>query len=77
MASKFTPEARGAVLDLLADGLSLKDACRESDIREKTVKGWLTRGRKEDNGDYAEFAAAVDGVARTRPTSRSRWMRPN
>jgi len=60
VASKFTPEARGALLDLLADGLSLKDACREVSIREKTVKGWLTRGRKEDAGDYAEFAAAVD-----------------
>jgi hypothetical protein len=59
-SSKFTPEVRGALLDLLADGLVLKDACRETEVREKTVKGWLTRGRKEDDGDYAEFAAAVD-----------------
>lgn len=60
MRSKFTSEARGAILDLLADGLTLKDVCREVEIREKTVKGWLTKGRKEDDGDYAEFAAAVD-----------------
>lgn len=59
-SSKFTPEVRGALLGLLADGLVLKDACRETGVREKTVKGWLTRGRKEDEGDYAEFAAAVD-----------------
>jgi IS30 family transposase len=60
MASKFTAENRGAILDLLADGISLRDACREVGINEKTVKGWLTRGRKEGDGDYAEFAVAVD-----------------
>lgn len=62
MASKFTAENRGALLDLLADGLSMKDACREIGVREKTVKDWLTRGRKEDDGDYAEFAAAVEAT---------------
>lgn len=59
-STKFTAETRAALLDLFADGLSLKDVCREVGLREKTVKHWLTRGRKEDEGDYAEFAAAVD-----------------
>jgi hypothetical protein len=62
MTSKFTAETRGALLDLMADGLTLKDACREVEIREKTVKDWLTRGRKESEGDYAEFAVAVDAT---------------
>lgn|GEM_PF-4575624 len=62
MATKFTPENRDGILELLADGLSLKDASREVGVREKTVKGWLTRGRKEEDGEYAEFAAAVDSA---------------
>jgi transposase len=62
VASKFTPENRDGLLELLADGLSLKDACREVGLREKTVKGWLTRGRQEEGTDYAEFAAAVDSA---------------
>jgi DNA-directed RNA polymerase specialized sigma24 family protein len=41
-ASKFTPEARGAVLERTAAGLSLRDACRAIGLREATVKGWLT-----------------------------------
>lgn len=62
-ASKFTPEARGALLERFAAGLSLPDAARAAGINEKTLKGWLTRGRHESAGDYAVFAEAV-GTAR-------------
>lgn len=69
-ASKFTPEARGALLERFAAGVSLRDACRALELRERTVKGWLTRGRRESSGDYADFATAVDEArqaARDRP----------
>jgi transposase len=61
-ASKFTAEARGALLERIAAGVSMRDAARAVGIREKTVKGWLTRGRREETGDYADFAAAVEEV---------------
>ena len=72
-ASKFTPEVRGALLERTAAGVSLPDACRALDLRLATVKAWLTRGRREGTGDYAEFAAAVDEAreaARRRPEPR-------
>lgn len=58
--TKFTPENRGALIERTAAGVSLPDACRALDLREGTVKGWLTRGRREGDGDYAEFVAAIE-----------------
>ena len=49
-ASKFTPEARGEVVERTAAGVSLADVCRAVGVREKTVKGWITRGRQEPEG---------------------------
>jgi hypothetical protein len=69
-ASKFTREIRGGLIERTAAGVSLADASRALDVRLATVKGWLTRGRREDSGDYADFAQAVDqarGAARSRP----------
>ena len=59
-ASKFTPEIRGALLERIAAGVSLSDAARAAEVREATVKGWLTRGRREASGDYSDFARRVD-----------------
>lgn len=61
-ASKFTPEVRGGLLERFAAGVSVEDAARSLDLRPKTVKDWLTRGRREEAGDYADFAAEVDRV---------------
>ncbi len=68
-ASRFTPEVRGALLERVAAGVSMADACRAVGVREKTVKGWLTRGRREGAGVYADFAAAVEAA---RELARSR-----
>jgi transposase len=68
-ASKFTPEVRGALIERTGLGLSLADACRSVGVREATVKGWLTRGRREGSGDYAEFVAAIE---RAREAARER-----
>lgn len=59
-ASKFTPEVREGLLECFRDGLSTEDACRVVDVRKKTVKSWITRGNKEEEGDYFEFARAVE-----------------
>ena len=59
MATKFTPENRGALLERFAAGVSQADACRVVGVREPTLKMWLTKGRKGQE-PYADFAAAVD-----------------
>lgn len=60
--SLFTPEIRGALLERFAAGCSLPDAGHDVGVSEKTLKHWLTRGRKDGSGEYAEFAAAVDAA---------------
>ncbi len=70
MPPKFTPENRGALIERTAAGVSLPDACRALELRLPTVKSWLTRGRREGEGPYAEFAAAIQAAreeARNRP----------
>src|SRR3954467_6438305 len=62
MAGKFTPEIRAALLEAFAAGCSVPDAARAADLREPTLKGWMTRGRAEDSGEYAEFVAAIDAA---------------
>lgn len=56
----FTSEARYGVVIRLAAGGSLVDACGELGLSEATVKGWLTRGRRETSGEYSAFAVAVE-----------------
>lgn len=68
-ASKFTPEARGAILERVAAGVSLADASRAANLREKTVKQWITRGRRETSGEYSEF---VDAVEQARSEAKGR-----
>lgn len=62
-ATKFTADNRAAALDLFSDGLTNADVARGIGVSAPTLKGWITRGRKEPEGDYSDFAAAVE-VAR-------------
>lgn len=60
MAGKFTAEARGALVERFAAGCTIPDAAAAVGISEKTIKHWLTRGRQEQVGEYADFARRVD-----------------
>ena len=62
--SRRLEEAGGLLVELVAAGLSLPDACTQAAVPIDTVKTWLKRGRREDDGPYAEFAAAIN-AART------------
>ncbi len=75
-ATKFTPQARGALIERVASGVSLTDAARAIGLREKTVKGWITRGRREDEGDYTEFAQRIE-QARREADERPQPMDPD
>jgi hypothetical protein len=51
-------------------GVSFEEAATAAGLKVDTVKGWLARGRREDAGEYADFAAAVAAaraVARAAP----------
>jgi hypothetical protein len=69
-ASKFTEVTRTALIDRFAAGVSIRDACRALDIREGTVKGWITRGHRESDGPYAEFLTAVEVARRNADDQR-------
>lgn len=77
---KFTEEKREGVIDRVRIGVSQADAARAVGVSEKTVKHWLTRGRKEDAGQYAEFADAVaearaEAAERVEPMDRDELAR--
>ena len=59
-ASKFTPEACSAILESVSAGASIADAARAAGVREGTLKGWITRGRREPSGPYTAFAASIE-----------------
>ncbi len=60
MRSRFSPQARGGVLQGLYAGLTLAEAAEQADLPVQTVKNWLTRGRTEAGTEHAVFAEAVD-----------------
>ena len=62
MTSKFTPYNRAAVVAHLRRGGAMAEVCRDLDVRLKTAEGWLTRGRREEQGDYADFAEKVEAA---------------
>lgn len=69
-ATMFTPEVRTTLIEGFTAGLSVRDAARTVPIAEKTLKRWITRGRREEEGAYADFVARVEDAreyARNRP----------
>jgi hypothetical protein len=67
--SQFTDEARARLLARLELGVSFGDAALAAGVRPETARSWLTRGRREGDGSYGEFARAV-GEAREVAGSR-------
>lgn len=60
--TKFTPENRAGLIERTAAGVSLPDAARDLEIRLPTVKGWITKGRKEASGPHFDFVNAMDAA---------------
>jgi transposase len=66
----FTPEACARLLARVELGVSFEEAATAAGVKVNTAKAWLARGRREDSGAYAAFAADVEAaraVARARP----------
>lgn len=73
MSPLFTAEARGSIIAAVSVGVSYADAARAAGVKVNTAKTWLARGRRETEGAYAEFAAAVE-AARTAAAARPEPM---
>lgn len=71
--SKFTPRVRQALVERVSVGVSLPNAARSMNVGSRTVKGWMQRGREAGDGDFFDFAVAID---RARATARERASRP-
>ena len=54
------------VLEAIRSGATIREAASGQEIAEATVKGWLTRGRKEPRSMYGAFAAQVDAAFEAR-----------
>lgn len=65
MKSKLTPEVRERILARLELGAAFADAALAAGVRPETARSWLTRGRKQASGIYADFAAAVEQARRS------------
>lgn len=58
--SKLTPARRTQIVDAVAAGLPVKYASARAGVTDATVWRWIQRGRAEERGIYAEFAAAME-----------------
>ncbi len=58
--SKFTKGRQEAVLESLRAGVSLADSCRPLDVSAGSVSNWISRGRREQSGPFADFARDVE-----------------
>lgn len=57
--TKLTPELQKAFCDQLASGCTYETAAEALEIHHSTISFWLSRGRQEQTGRYANFFKAV------------------
>lgn len=81
MASKRRPPRRPSreasrqkAIAAAAKGLNLRECAAAAGVKYPTLRSWLYRGRKEEDGTYAAFAAEFDEIrerALRRPLTRA------
>jgi hypothetical protein len=59
-ASKLSVAMTADIAARMAAGAPLTDAARAAGVHPQTVRRWLARGRRDSEGAFAEFAAAVE-----------------
>jgi hypothetical protein len=57
---RFGEAVTAGILARLEAGVSFKDAAIAEGVKPETARSWLTRGRGESDGPYADFALAVE-----------------
>lgn len=58
--SQFTAESRAGIVARLELSVPFKEAATRAGVRPATARGWLTRGRREESGEYHGFACDVE-----------------
>jgi hypothetical protein len=61
MMSRFD-EFAGPLIDAVTAGETLDQACGKAGLSVNTARTWARRGRKEPDGRYGGFAAALDAA---------------
>ena len=57
--SKLTPETHALIVRLIGAGNYLETAAAAAGVSTSTMREWLRRGAREDDGIYADLADAV------------------
>ena len=57
--SKLTPETHALIVRLIGAGNYLETAAASAGVSSSTMREWLRRGAREEDGIYAELADAV------------------
>jgi hypothetical protein len=70
MPSKFTTDRRQRILEALTIGAPQEVAAAIAGISKSTLSDWLTRGRRQEKGPFADFVAQVE-EAEAHPKARA------
>jgi hypothetical protein len=62
MNERVFESVRDGLAESVRAGCSIDEAARQHGVNVHTVRSWLARGRKDAEGRYGGFAAAVDAV---------------
>jgi hypothetical protein len=65
MMSRFE-QVSTDLLKAVRDGATIDEACRGRDLKVRTARDWLYRGRKNPQGPYGAFAATLDAIRASR-----------
>ena len=60
MRSRFEDLQASVLVSVRDDGLTLEDAAARAGVPANTVRGWARQGRKQPDGRFGSFAAALD-----------------
>jgi transposase-like protein len=61
-ATRFSPQVREEIVELIREGLTIKDAAIEAEIPYRTVRTWISRGRQAEEGPYSDFVEAIEAA---------------
>lgn len=58
--SKFTPETKAKILEVVGVGVPFSVAAKYAGIDERNLRRWIEKGRSETKGEYHAFVDALD-----------------
>ena len=62
MAHKLTESCQKAIADAIRSGQTRRIAANLGGVTYETVRQWYNRGKEDDEGEFFEFAQAIDAA---------------